>query len=172
MAAVAGLARLVVGTSRIVCSIMSGGWNPVTGRDPMASRPPLAPYGAPVPSQGQPYVYHSGGPGYSFGSSGALAGGAYAAQGPVGGLYPTQAFSYQPNGAGNLVARQPQSYPYIDPTMPAAQMTNSSGGVGCESGYNYFFPAKHTKAHVLRSNIPPWQLLSTTQMPFKAAHIP
>ncbi|PHH62789.1 hypothetical protein CDD81_6681 [Ophiocordyceps australis] len=143
---------------------MAGGWNPLTGRDSTGGCPPFAPYGAPVPSPGQPYVHHSGGPGYNYGSP--------VGQGPAGGFYTQQSFSYQPNGTGNVLPRLPQPWPVIDPTMPAAQMTNSSGGMGCEPGYNYFFPSEHTKAHVFRSNVPPWQLPSATQLPFKAAHIP
>ncbi|PHH80448.1 hypothetical protein CDD80_1458 [Ophiocordyceps camponoti-rufipedis] len=171
-----------------------GGWNPVTGRDSTGSRPPLAPYGAPVPSQGQAYVPHSGGPGYNFGTVpryspwtpdstyGFHATGSYgtpgvgnysfAAQGPPGSFHTQQTFSYQPNGTGNILPRQAQPYPVIDPSMPAAQMTNSSGGVGCEPGYNYFFPAQHTKAHIFQSSTPPWRLPSTAQLPFKASHIP
>lgn len=81
-------------------------------------------------------------------------------------------YAQQPNGAGNAYVRQPQPYPNVEEGMPAAQMTNSSGGVGCEPGYNYFFPAEHTKCHIFRSNTPPWQLPPGAQIQFKAAHIP
>ncbi|EQL03643.1 hypothetical protein OCS_00647 [Ophiocordyceps sinensis CO18] len=170
---------------------MSGGWNPMTGRDSVGSRPPFAPYGAPMPSQGQPYMYHSGGPGYNLGavpgySSWAnMAYGAYPTvtpappnpamcppQGPVGGFYAQHTFSHQPNGNANMFPRQPQVWPYIDPSMPAAQMSNSTGGVGCEPGYNYFFAPEHTKAHIFKSNTAPWQLPAATQIPFTASHIP
>ncbi|UKZ76561.1 hypothetical protein TrVFT333_004268 [Trichoderma virens FT-333] len=176
---------------------MSGGWNPLTGRDSGSGRPAFAPYGAPQPAQGQAYIPHAGGPGYTFGTvpqqsswpnmtygyyplaaaqgipQYAVPGAGYThAQGPVGGFYTQQTFSYQPNGTGNMFPRQPQPYPNIDPTMPAAQMTNTTGGTGCEPGYNYFFPAEHTKAHVFKTNTPPWQLPPTAQIPFKAAHIP
>ncbi|OAQ67870.1 hypothetical protein VFPPC_04202 [Pochonia chlamydosporia 170] len=172
---------------------MSSGWNPITGRDPSGGRPAHAPYGAPIPSQGQPYIFHSGGPGYNFGTvphyntwggfsytMNPLANpGVYPvgyspapSAGATGGYYTQQTFSYQPNGTGNILPRQPQPWPAIDPTMPAAQMTNSTGGVGCEPGYNLFFSAEHTKAHVFRSNTPPWQLPATAQLPFKAVHIP
>ncbi|KAM0525709.1 hypothetical protein ACHAPE_000420 [Trichoderma viride] len=171
---------------------MSGGWNPMTGRDSGTGRPAFSPYGAPQPAQGQAYIPHAGGPGYNFGTVPQYASwpntayGYYpigAAQGPpqYGGMhaqggYPgfqaPQTFAYQPNGTGNLLPRQPQPYPNIDPTMPAAQMTNTTGGTGCEPGYNYFFPAEHTKAHVFKTNTPPWQLPPTAQIPFKAAHIP
>ncbi|ATY65697.1 hypothetical protein A9K55_001615 [Cordyceps militaris] len=191
-------------------SNMSGGWNPVTGRDNHGGgRPPFAPQGGgPMPAQGQAYIPHMGGPGYSFGMAPQFAGypgmaaygGGYVAAAPSyypqhpgagggggmpmapppmaqhpmhpGGFQTQQTFSYQPNGAGNLLPRQPQPYPVIDPTMPAAQMTNSSGGVGCEPGYNYFFPAEHTKAHIFKTSTPPWQLPPTAQIPFKATHIP
>ncbi|KAK5995460.1 hypothetical protein PT974_03867 [Cladobotryum mycophilum] len=178
---------------------MSGGWNPVTGRDSTGQRPNFAPYGAPMPAQGQAYIPHVGGPGYNLGtvpqygywpsmSHGMYSLGAqgmsaaspygmptaagYPPSGPYAGFHTQQTFSYQPNGTGNILPRQPQPYPNIDSTMPAAQMTNSTGGTGCEPGYNYFFPAEHTKAHIFKTNTPPWQLPPTAQMPFKAAHIP
>ena len=174
---------------------MSGGWNPVAGRDPSGARPPMAPYGAPTPGQGQPYIPHTGpAPGYGLGnvpSYGSWYGMTYgwnflgsqphvivqpgAATAAVPGA-PAGAYYYplstQPNGANNVFARQPQTWPNIDGNMPAAHMTNSSGGVGCEPGYNYFFPPEHTKVHVFRSNTAPWQLPAGAQIQFKAAHIP
>lgn len=174
---------------------MSGGWNPVTGRDSTGARPNFAPSGAPMPSQGQPYIPHLGGPGFNFGTVpsmyanwshmayGGLGGGAGAPmyhhqpaygypQGQVGGFQTQQTYAYQPNGAGNAIPRQPQPCPNIDTAMPAAQMTNSSGGMGCEPGYNYFFPAEHTKAHIFKSEKAPWQLPANSQIPFIASHIP
>jgi len=75
------------------------------------------------------------------------------------------------------IARTPQPSPTIDPHFPAANLTNSTGGVGCEPGYNYFFPAEHAKIIVLKcGNIPPWQLHLTTnpntKMTFYACHVP
>lgn len=93
-------------------------------------------------------------------------------QAPVAGFTTQQTFSAQPNGALNPFIRQPQACPNIDSTMPAAQMTNSSGGVGCEPGYNYFFPAEHTKIHVFKSNQAPWLLPVNAQIPFVASHVP
>ncbi|CEJ94776.1 hypothetical protein VHEMI10288 [[Torrubiella] hemipterigena] len=178
---------------------MTGGWNPVTGRDAAGGRPTFAPYGAPMPSQGQAYIPHAGGPGYNFGLSnpwGGMSGVVYPPQpmmptsaqwpmAPMGsmgyppqmqagtrGYYTQHTVACQPNGVGAPYPRQPQPYPVIDPSMPAAHMTNSTGGVGCEPGYNYFFPAEHTKAHIFKTNIPPWQLPPTAQIPFKAVHIP
>jgi hypothetical protein len=171
-----------------------GGWNPVTGRDPTGSRPDFAPYGTPLPGQGQAYVPHYGGPGYGMGPdmgyvpvSNVTYGTTYI--GPPGAPgYPTmplqyvpagyaptqqpQPLSYQPNGAGNALPRQPGTWPNIDPTMPAAQMTNSTGGLGCEPGYNYFFPADHTKVHVFRSDVAPWRLPAHAQITFSAVHLP
>ena len=69
--------------------------------------------------------------------------------------------------------RGPQTYHTVDPSMPAANMSNSTGGVGCEPGYNYFFPQEHTKIHVLKSGgTPPWHLPPFQVIPFHAAHVP
>ncbi|CAG9941152.1 unnamed protein product, partial [Clonostachys rosea f. rosea IK726] len=139
---------------------MSGGWNPVTGRDAMGSgqRPPLAPFGAPVAVNGEAYIPHMGaGPGQAVFSNVWTYGG-------VGSLTPAVQY------AG--VWRPPHAYPNIDPRMPAAQMTNSTGGVGCEPGYNFFFPAETTKCHIFYSETPPWQLPANASVSFKAAHIP
>lgn len=77
------------------------------------------------------------------------------------------------NPAGIIGGRGPQTYPAVDPSMPAANMSNSTGGVGCEPGYNYFFPQEHTKIHVLKSgSTPPWQLPGGYTVPFHAAHVP
>ena len=38
--------------------------------------------------------------------------------------------------------RFPNPAPPYDPTCPAATMVNSTGGVGCEPGYNYYFPGE------------------------------
>jgi hypothetical protein len=51
-------------------------------------------------------------------------------------------------------------------------MTNSTGGLGCEPGYNYFFPADHTKVHVFRSSVAPWRLPAQSQITFTAVHVP
>ncbi|KAJ4125382.1 hypothetical protein NW768_008999 [Fusarium equiseti] len=163
---------------------MSGGWNPVSGRDSRGTRPNGAPAGVPIPTQGQPYIPYVGGPGYNFGlvstpygimyPGGAAYGQpAYIVpQGPVAGFQSPMTYANQPNGTGNILPRQAQPHPQIDTQMPAAQMTNSTGGVGCEPGYNYFFPAEHTKVHVFKSETPPWQLDANAQIPFIASHVP
>jgi hypothetical protein len=80
----------------------------------------------------------------------------------------------QPNGTGVIGwnPRMAQPFPRIDATMPAAQLSNSTGGTGCEPGYNYFFPAEHTKIHVFTTSTPPWQLPSGAAISFKATHVP
>ncbi|KAL2210948.1 hypothetical protein CC79DRAFT_1331328 [Sarocladium strictum] len=163
---------------------MSGGWNPMTGHDASSSGPPAAPYGGPVPGHGQAYIPHHGGPTSYYGypnyagpysqyyyGQHAVPYGYYGAYIPY--QQPQQPItSYQPNGAGNMYARQDAPWPRIDSTMPASQMTNTSGGLGCEPGYNYFFPPEHTKVHVYRSETPPWQLPAGAQLEFTAAHLP
>ncbi|KFA69766.1 hypothetical protein S40285_06009 [Stachybotrys chlorohalonatus IBT 40285] len=172
---------------------MSGGWNPVTGRDSTGSRPVAAPYGTPLPGVGQAYIPHFGGPANSFGLSpafppwqnitygstfiGAAPPNPYAHpsfQAPMvqtGAYTVPPGYAYQPNGAGNMLPRQTQPYPSIDPATPAAQMTNSTGGTGCEPGYNYFFPPEHTKIHVFRSTTAPWQLPAHSQITFAAYQV-
>lgn len=63
--------------------------------------------------------------------------------------------------------------PAVDTALPAANMTNSTGGVGCEPGYNYFFPSEHTKIHVFKTgDTPPWNLPPGYAAPFHAVHVP
>ncbi|TLD30670.1 hypothetical protein PspLS_01730 [Pyricularia sp. CBS 133598] len=69
--------------------------------------------------------------------------------------------------------RPPYPYPILDGSAPSANMTNSTGGVGCEPGYSYFFPPEHTKIHFLRTGPDaPWQLPPGTHIEFTAAHVP
>lgn len=70
-------------------------------------------------------------------------------------------------------SRPPTAQPVLNSAMPAANMTNSTGGVGCEPGYNYFFPAEHTKILIFRTgNTAPWQLPANFATPFHAVHVP
>lgn len=83
----------------------------------------------------------------------------------------TPGYSYVSGFGGGT--RPPQPYPQIDPEIPAANMTNSTGGAGCEPGYNYFFAPEHTKIHVLKSgSTPPWELPGNFSVPFHACHVP
>lgn len=84
---------------------------------------------------------------------------------------------WAPNPITNTVFASDGRYqtpaPIIDPAVPAANLSNSTGGVGCEPGYNYFFPAAHTKIHVFRTgSTPPWQLPPSFAMQFHALHVP
>jgi hypothetical protein len=83
----------------------------------------------------------------------------------------TPGYTYMSGLGGGT--RHPQPHPLVDPNLPAANMTNSTGGVGCEPGYNYFFAPEHTKVHVLKSGAtPPWELPRNFSVPFHACHIP
>lgn len=69
--------------------------------------------------------------------------------------------------------RGPSGDPVINSSIPAVNMTNSTGGVGCEPGYNYFFAPEHTKVHVFKTGAtPPWQLPVNFTAPFHACHVP
>lgn len=88
---------------------------------------------------------------------------------PPGPVYATT----QPNGAANVYPRSPHPFtPSLGPSIPSAQLRNTTGGTGCEPGYNYFFPRNHTKIHVFKSATPPWQLPAGAHIPFHAVHVP
>lgn len=71
------------------------------------------------------------------------------------------------------VGRYPAGVPVIQPQIPSINMTNSTGGVGCEPGYNYMFHFSHTKIHVLLSGAdPPWNLPENFAVDFIAVHVP
>lgn len=67
----------------------------------------------------------------------------------------------------------PAGEPVLNSSFPAANMTNSTGGVGCEPGYNLFFQPEHTKIHVfMTEGTAPWQLPANFSAPFHACHVP
>jgi hypothetical protein len=67
----------------------------------------------------------------------------------------------------------PSGDPNISSSLPAANMTNSTGGVGCEPGYNYFFQPENTKVHVFDTGgTAPWQLPANFSAAFNAVHVP
>ncbi|KAG8158328.1 hypothetical protein KVR01_012089 [Diaporthe batatas] len=71
------------------------------------------------------------------------------------------------------VGRYPAGVPVIEPKIPSINMTNSTGGVGCEPGYHYMFHFSHTKIHVLLTGEdPPWNLTANFAMDFYAVHVP
>ncbi|KAI3394191.1 hypothetical protein diail_3146 [Diaporthe ilicicola] len=138
--------------------------------------------GPPPPTNRQPY---SAGFGYGYG---------YAPQayGFHPALHHQQQYYYNPYGGPygmlgqggfltssanpthfSATGQGPSGNPVINSSIPAVNMTNSTGGVGCEPGYNYFFPSEHTKVHVLKTGAEaPWQLPANFSAPFHACHVP
>ncbi|KAI1742739.1 hypothetical protein F4680DRAFT_411616 [Xylaria scruposa] len=53
--------------------------------------------------------------------------------------------------------RFPQPHPRVSLDVPGMNMVNSTGGAGCEPGYNYIFHDEHTKIHVFKTSEPPWR---------------
>lgn len=112
--------------------------------------------------QQQQYYYNTyGRPNFMPGQGGyMMPGGGYTTTG----ANPTQFAS---------VGQGPSGDPVINPSIPAVNMTNSTGGVGCEPGYNYFFPSEHTKVHVFKTgDTAPWQIPANVTIPFHACHVP
>lgn len=81
---------------------------------------------------------------------------------------------YQYTSNVNGTNRLPQPPPPTDPSFPAANLINATGGAGAEPGYNYFFPTEHAKVVVLKCAIPPWKLVPGTysDIPFHACKVP
>ncbi|WYZ43133.1 hypothetical protein EsH8_VI_000832 [Colletotrichum jinshuiense] len=169
--------------------------NPMNGPDADPRRPPWGPNtGMQLPRYGEAYIPHPGwaqpggayaaygnycyypSPSYfSYPATAPYPGStAYAWPGaqqpqPAGGY---ASYPLQPGGQSAWAARTAQGRPALDPRSPAAQLSNSTGGTGCEPGYNYFFPAAHTKVHVFRTSTPPWQLPANARVQFSAFHVP
>ncbi|KAI0097486.1 hypothetical protein GGR51DRAFT_553052 [Nemania sp. FL0031] len=129
-----------------------GGWNANFGWDTDGGPPPTAQSGInTVPSIPRPMPMPYGGyaaapmappsmmstPGYMY---------------PQYGGYPAaNANSWDPT------QRVPQPHPRVSASVPGMNMVNSTGGAGCEPGYNYIFHDEHTKIHVFRTSEPPWR---------------
>ncbi|KAF6805802.1 hypothetical protein CSOJ01_09231 [Colletotrichum sojae] len=168
-----------------------GNWmsNPLNGPDADPRRPPWGPStGMQVPRYGEAYIPHAGfssaqpygnvaypqggGGYYSYPYPAAPYPGSGAYTWPHANFAPQTTYPLQPSGHAQSFARTAQSLPQLDPRNPAAQLSNSTGGTGCEPGYNYFFPAAHTKIHVFRTSTPPWQLPANARIQFSAFHVP
>ncbi|GKT50574.1 uncharacterized protein ColSpa_10755 [Colletotrichum spaethianum] len=171
--------------------------NPVNGHDMDPRRPLFSPTnGVPIPRYGDAYIPHAGWAG-AYGGAPGYGNYYYCQPGPYPyPSYPAAAapvpypgstaytwphaqqpggystYPLQPGGQAAYGARTAQGHPALDPRNPAAQLSNSTGGTGCEPGYNYFFPAAHTKIHVFRTAQPPWQLPANARVPFAAFHVP
>lgn len=150
------------------------GFNPRWGRDEGIQPPHAGGSGGFIPQPpvyGQPagYGMPAAAPGYGYMPQPAVYGqpAGYGMSAPAN----NQGYTYMSGMGGGT--RHPQPYPLVNPDLPAANMTNSTGGVGCEPGYNYFFSPEHTKVHVVKSgSTPPWELPRNFSVPFHACHIP
>ncbi|KAI1441428.1 hypothetical protein F5Y02DRAFT_399793 [Annulohypoxylon stygium] len=143
------------------------GWNPQFGVDPNAnSRRPVGPTFAGTPGSGAIVMGRGA---FAQPVSGTIPGPNN--QGPVyvipqnGYNHPVPMFPGQEN-------RLPNPHPVVNTDAPSLNLVNSTGGVGCEPGYNYFFPPEHTKLHVIKSSIAPWRLPEGMSMHFGAYHVP
>ncbi|KAI1073581.1 hypothetical protein F5B20DRAFT_499785 [Whalleya microplaca] len=143
------------------------GWNPAFGWDPNAN-------GNAGPNPGQ--VFGNAPLGMpAFGQIPAAGAapipGPPNAQGPTY-VQPQNGYNHPVPVFPNQAPRLPNPHPVVTYDAPAMNMTNSTGGVGCEPGYNYFFPPEHTKLHVIKSTTPPWRLPAGMSMHFGAYHVP
>ncbi|KAF3763875.1 hypothetical protein M406DRAFT_262928 [Cryphonectria parasitica EP155] len=148
-----------------------GGHNPAWGRDtgppPPTSRQAYGGYSFPYPNGAAQYYPPVQYPYWGYGNQPWTYPMMNAAQQPL-----APASVQQPPAFANT-ARMATGQPVIDASLPAANMTNSTGGVGCEPGYNYFFPSEHTKIHVFRTgDTPPWNLPPHFVWPFHTVHVP
>ncbi|KAK8054788.1 hypothetical protein PG993_000015 [Apiospora rasikravindrae] len=155
---------------------MSGGWNPRAGWDngDAGNRGRFG--GGPAPNNGFPvnngsplgynpvnaapmYSYPQPMPGQPF------------SQGPVYTM-PQNGFQHPLPVFQGQDPRFLNPHPVVTADSAALNFQNSTGGVGCEPGYNYYFPAQHTKIHVIRTKEPPWRLAAGMSMNFGAYHVP
>lgn len=153
-------------------SFLGGGRNPAWGRD-TGPPPPTSRQGLGGYSFGFPHQFGGLAP---FGAASFFAAPQqqyYPGWGAAGGPGPVPGPAPQGHTAFAGAGRGPAGQPVVNPSLPAANMTNSTGGVGCEPGYNYFFPSEHTKIHVFRTgDTPPWNLPPSFASPFHAVHVP
>ncbi|KAI0436936.1 hypothetical protein F4803DRAFT_556524 [Xylaria telfairii] len=113
-----------------------GGWNPRFGWDAEGGPAPNAQgYGNAVPGPYPPVAYPQ----------------------PQAPMYPWPQYGYY--GANGYYPNQrvPQPHPRVSLDVPGMNMVNSTGGAGCEPGYNYIFHDNHTKIHVFKTSEPPWR---------------
>ncbi|KAI8962798.1 ankyrin repeat-containing domain protein [Daldinia sp. FL1419] len=143
------------------------GWNPQFGVD----QDPGQPFGSPTPgivcigSSGYDYLSSQGSSALTRVTPGVNN------QGPVyviaqnGQNLPVPVFPSQG-------PRLPNPHPVVNPDAPALNLINSTGGFGCEPGYNYFFSGDHTKLHIIKSSTAPWRIPEGMSMSFGAYHVP
>ncbi|KAI1097884.1 hypothetical protein F4804DRAFT_146546 [Jackrogersella minutella] len=146
------------------------GWNPQYGMDPNANA--RRPTGNAIPG-GVP-TFPGVGNANHFMNRNPLASGAVPGpnnQGPVY-VIPQNGYNHAVPVFPGQESRLPNPHPVVNMDAPALNLNNSTGGVGCEPGYNYFFPPEHTKLHVIKSSIAPWRLPEGMSMHFGAYHVP
>ncbi|KAI0593969.1 hypothetical protein F4775DRAFT_596664 [Biscogniauxia sp. FL1348] len=155
------------------------GWNPRFGWDNTTNNgtSPGQAWGNPGPAWGNPAPVYANQPfggmpppmGYQQPGWGAVP------PHPQGPGYVGPAAGYQhpvPVFPGQGAPRFPQPHPAVSADAPAVHLANSTGGAGCEPGYNYFFPAEHTKVHVIKSSTAPWRVPSSMALHYGAYHVP
>ncbi|KAI1349735.1 hypothetical protein F5Y01DRAFT_169545 [Xylaria sp. FL0043] len=123
------------------------GWNTQFGWD--NETPPATRQGYVGAVPAAPYGGFGATPAMNTGAYGFVPGQVPGYQWPQYGQYGAQ--GYYPN------QRMPQPHPNVSPEVPGMNMVNSTGGAGCEPGYNYIFHDEHTKIHVFKTKEPPWR---------------
>ncbi|KAI5859824.1 hypothetical protein GGS23DRAFT_262611 [Durotheca rogersii] len=135
------------------------GWNPQFGWDPRTS----AGYGNPISGVG-------------IGGAGDFMSRSFFSAVPGGAMFPGpnihSGYHYSVPVFPGMNTRLQTPHPVVDYDAPALNLSNSTGGVGCEPGYNYFFPPEHTKLHIIKSSTAPWRLPEGASMSFGAYHVP
>ncbi|KAK0724545.1 hypothetical protein B0H67DRAFT_482129 [Lasiosphaeris hirsuta] len=85
---------------------------------------------------------------------------------------PGDRFYYMPNSTPITAPQIPVARAQGRSSLPGINFVNSTGGIGCEPGYNYLFPREHTKIHVLNTVVAPWRLDPTAAIEIAACHVP
>ncbi|KAI1647489.1 uncharacterized protein F4817DRAFT_358578 [Daldinia loculata] len=159
-------------TPIMAAQTFGNGWHPQFGPDQTANANANPSFGNVVPG-----VVYTGSSGYSYlpnqGISG-LPGGVVPGpnnQAPVY-VIPQNGYNHPVPVFPSQGPRLPNPHPVVNLDAPALNLNNSTGGVGCEPGYNYFFPPEHTKLHVVKSSTAPWRLPEGMSMNFGAYHVP
>ncbi|KAI1119824.1 hypothetical protein F5Y10DRAFT_283755 [Nemania abortiva] len=132
-----------------------GGWNANFGWDTDGGPPPIAQsYGAAAPAMpaAMPAMAPSIPPPMP-----AMPYGGFAAPAMNMPGYPMPQYGYPGANPGDPSQRVPQPHPRVSFEFNGMNMVNSTGGAGCEPGYNYIFHGEHTKIHIFRTTEPPWR---------------
>ncbi len=148
----------------------SGGGNPRYGRDAHGTHPPVA--GVPFQYNGQTHYYTPmGQPAWPYAPQPFV--GQFPAMVPGSAPYLSATSQIPVTAQPSVMAQAQGPMPVPDRGFRTCSMRNTTGGYGCEPGYNYFFPAEHTKIHVLKTgSTPPWQLPPNFAIQFHACHVP